>query len=623
MTTAEASNEHIHSPASPVVNIAAYKFVSLHNLPTLRLSLREMTRDVGLKGTILLSEEGINLFVAGSYEAVECLLDFLGQIPELSDLEVKRSFSDTQPFRRMLVKVKKEIIAFGIKSIQPGRYTSRKISPTELCQWLDAQKDVTLLDVRNDYEVRLGTFENAVPVGVGQFRNFAQAVGDMEPSNFARPVVMFCTGGIRCEKAGPYLESLGFEQVYQLDGGILKYFEACRGRHYRGDCFVFDQRVALDPQLRETKAVLCFACRAPLSVEDQQSDRYVPDRHCPYCYLEPEAQRVRQLQRRQRKLATVVTPLPGSQPYTNRRFFTVPRDADGLTLLEYVQRRFPFHRPAAWMRRIDEGHVRRGGVVAAANSILRQGDRIENIFPETVEPQVNSAIQLIHEDEFIVVANKPAPLPMHACGRFNRNSLVWMLNRVYFPQKLHVAHRLDANTTGVVVLSRTRNVARLIQPQFESGQIEKLYLALISGSPAWDSLSCTAPIGKKPDRVGARYVVQAHGLTAISQFSVLQRFNNQTTLVAIRPTTGRTNQIRIHAWHLGMPIVGDPTYLPGGQLGNQQTLELNASPMCLHAASLTFRHPRDGQVTFEAPWPEWAQRHASAVNSRRPATWSE
>ncbi len=603
----DETSDAVHvEPQFPVLNISAYKFVPLTDLRSLRSSLLLLARESGLKGTILLSPEGINVFVAGSVDAMESLLGFLRQMEVLADLQVKRSYSTSQPFRRMLVKIKKEIIAFGNDDIQPGCYTSRKISPQELCQWLDAGRDVTLLDVRNDYEIRLGTFENAVPVGVSQFRKFAECVGELDELKARRPVVMFCTGGIRCEKAGPFLERLGFQHVYQLDGGILKYFETCRGKHYHGDCFVFDQRVALDPQLRETDAVLCYACRAPLTAADQRSDRYVPNQYCPYCYLEPLQKQTKLLDRRRRKLAAIVTPLPGSQPYTNRRYFTAPREAEGLTLIDYILRRFPYHRPASWRQRIVEGLVRCRGEVAAANTILRQGDRIENIFPDTVEPRVSANIGLIYEDELIVVAHKPAPLPMHACGRFNRNSLLWILNRVYYPQRLHVAHRLDANTTGVVVLSRSPTVARLIQPQFESGHVEKRYVALLSGHPTWDRLTCIAPIGKKADRVGARFVVQEQGFAAETQFEVLDRFEDQTALVAVRPITGRTNQIRIHAWHLGLPIVGDPTYLPGSALGNRQTLEPNEPPMCLHAASLTLNHPRDGRVTFEADWPTWA-----------------
>ena len=335
MSLAKSANETPIPPRPTVLNISAYKFVPLKNLPSLRGSLLRLARESKLKGTILLSAEGLNLFVAGPCDAVESLLEYIRTIDGLADLEAKRSYSSAQPFRRMLVKIKKEIIAFGIDEIQPGHDTSKKISAEQLCQWLDAGREITLLDIRNDYEIRLGTFENAIAVGVNQFRNFANAAGELnETSTKHRPLVMFCTGGIRCEKAGPYLESLGFEQVFQLDGGILKYFERCQGKHYRGECFVFDQRVALDPQLQETETVLCFACRTPLTVQDQRSDRYRPNEHCPYCYLEPQEKQARLLRQRQRKLAAVVTPLPGSQPYTNRRFFTIPRsgrdDADKL-----------------------------------------------------------------------------------------------------------------------------------------------------------------------------------------------------------------------------------------------------------------------------------------------------
>ncbi|MFM7561971.1 MAG: rhodanese-related sulfurtransferase, partial [Planctomycetota bacterium] len=227
------------APDCPIYNVAAYKFVQLEDLPGLRQKLTQRTRDLGLRGTILLSPEGINLFVAGTPAVVQEFLSELRAIPGLADLEVKISPSDHQPFTRMLVRLKKEIIALGQPGIEPERYTSQKITAKELKQALDQHEELLLLDVRNDYEVELGTFENAVPIGLDHFRDFP-AVAEKLPSDWRKKkIVMFCTGGIRCEKAGPVMERLGFEKVLQLEGGILKYFEDVGGEHYQGDCFVF------------------------------------------------------------------------------------------------------------------------------------------------------------------------------------------------------------------------------------------------------------------------------------------------------------------------------------------------------------------------------------------------
>jgi len=272
------------APAPAVVNIAAYKFVPLTGLAERRESLRKVCLDLQLRGTILLSKEGINLFVAGNRSAIGQLLTELEQDAEIGRLEVKESWSDYQPFNRMLVRLKKEIIAFGVEGIDPANAPAKKIAPTELKQWLDEGRPVTLLDTRNDYEVRLGTFENAVPIGVDHFRTFPAAVEAIGGELPDQPIVMFCTGGIRCEKAGPFMEQAGFSDVYQLEGGILKYFEECGGEHYNGDCFVFDKRTALDPNLEETETTLCYACQSPLTLEEQQSPHYVPGESCSYCW---------------------------------------------------------------------------------------------------------------------------------------------------------------------------------------------------------------------------------------------------------------------------------------------------------------------------------------------------
>lgn len=267
----------------PFVNLSGYKFTPLGELPELRARLLKLTRDAGLRGTILLSAEGINLFVAGPRADVDALLAVLRAVPGLGGLTPKESLSAEQPFNRMLVKIKKEIIAFGVEGIDPATRPTAKLSARTLKQWLDEGRPVTLLDTRNDYEVRLGTFRGARPAGIDHFREFPAAVARLPAELKEQPVVMFCTGGIRCEKAGPFLEREGFKNVHQLDGGILKYFEECGGAHFDGECFVFDRRVGVDPGLRETKTVLCFACQMPLLEAEQADPRYVPDVSCPHC----------------------------------------------------------------------------------------------------------------------------------------------------------------------------------------------------------------------------------------------------------------------------------------------------------------------------------------------------
>ncbi|MGI9455513.1 MAG: rhodanese-related sulfurtransferase [Aeoliella sp.] len=267
-----------------IVNAAAYKFVPLQNLPDRRVALKALCDGAGLRGTILLASEGINLFVAGDRKGVDLLLDSLQADVSIGPLDIKESCADEQPYNRMLVKIKKEIIAFGVEGIEPGELTSKRIAPRELRQWLDEGRDVTLLDTRNDYEIDLGSFSGAERLGIDHFRHFPRAAEQLPDAWRDRPLVMFCTGGIRCEKAGPLLEQLGFEQVFQLDGGILRYFEEVGQAHYEGDCFVFDKRVAVDAALNETDAALCFACQRVLSAEEQRSPQYVVGKSCPHCY---------------------------------------------------------------------------------------------------------------------------------------------------------------------------------------------------------------------------------------------------------------------------------------------------------------------------------------------------
>src|SRR3954447_5486308 len=443
-----------------IVNIAAYKFAPLSDLKTVRGHLLGLCQDWGLKGTILLSPEGINLFVAGAPEHVELLIAELRSLPGLEELQPKVSESDHQPFNRMLVRLKREIIAFGVPGIEPARRASPKIQAKQLKEWLDQGKPVTLLDTRNDYEVKLGTFKNALAIGVDHFRDFPDAARKLPESLKEEPIVMFCTGGIRCEKAGPFMEREGFKNILQLEGGILKYFEECGGAHYQGECFVFDQRVGVDPALRETESTQCFKCLAPLTKEEQLDSRYVPNQSCPYCFKSFEEQMALTLARRHEAIRKVVSPLPGSEPYDNFRPVSVPEDCDGKTLVEALCRVVKHVPRAEWELECARGLiVNRERLPISAGQVVRAGERYLHKFPNVVEPDVNGNVEVLHEDEALIVVNKPAPLPMHAGGRFNRNTLQFILNAVYYPEKPRQAHRLDANTTGLVLLTRSRHFA--------------------------------------------------------------------------------------------------------------------------------------------------------------------
>lgn len=266
-----------------IVNVSAYKFLELSDLPNLKARLLEKALELQLRGTILISHEGINCFFAGSELSTSAYQHFISDTLGFGELPYKLSPSSHQPFRRMLVRIKKEIISMGIPSIQPQHYTSRRISVQELKQWYDEGRDFIMLDTRNDYEIRLGTFKNAMHLDIQSFRQFPEAVKNLDPSFKERIFVTSCTGGIRCEKAAPYMESVGFKHVYQLDGGMLRYLEHCGNAHWDGECFVFDHRVALSPDLSETKTTQCFACRQPLTPEEQQNSAYVFGKSCPYC----------------------------------------------------------------------------------------------------------------------------------------------------------------------------------------------------------------------------------------------------------------------------------------------------------------------------------------------------
>ena len=266
-----------------VLNIAGYRFVDLNDRDELRDPFMDMCTVLELKGTILLSPNGINFVLAGSEESVTEFIRYLESDKRFSGIPIKFSRTDYQPFRRMLVKRKNEIISLGKSEIKPSEFTGPYIKPIEFKRLLDGEEDILVLDTRNDYETRIGSFEGSLELGISTFRDFPNAIESIPEEYKSKTVVMYCTGGIRCEKASAVMINAGFEDVKQLEGGILGYFDECGGSYWEGDCFVFDQRVAVDSDLAETGIQMCFKCREPLSEDEQKSEYYVIGEHCPYC----------------------------------------------------------------------------------------------------------------------------------------------------------------------------------------------------------------------------------------------------------------------------------------------------------------------------------------------------
>ena len=268
---------------SAITNIAGYRFVDLVDLDRLQSVFRSVCLDLGLKGTVLLASEGMNFYVAGPASSIDGFVQFLGKDERFAGIGLKRSFTDYQPFNRLNVRIKKEIISVGLDNIRPADTTGPSIAPAAFKTMLDSGEFVHVLDTRNEYEMRIGTFENAINLHLPSFRDFPAAVAELPSSMKDEPIVMFCTGGIRCEKASAIMIEAGFTNVKQLRDGVLGYFEQVGGAHWTGDCFVFDQRVAVNSALEETDVVVCFACREPLTMEEQTSPDYVVGVSCPYC----------------------------------------------------------------------------------------------------------------------------------------------------------------------------------------------------------------------------------------------------------------------------------------------------------------------------------------------------
>jgi RluA family pseudouridine synthase len=308
-------------------------------------------------------------------------------------------------------------------------------------------------------------------------------------------------------------------------------------------------------------------------------------------------------------LKKVSSPLPGSIAQENRRPLNIPAALDRHTLLDALEKLFPQIERSEWEARCEAGRfVNYGGKVRCKDHVVRAGERILQIFPPDAEPDVATDIRILHLDEAVMLIRKPAPLPMHASGRFHRNTLQHLLNLACAPHVPRPVHRLDSNTTGIVLFARTRHFCRVLQRQFLDGTVVKRYLVGVAGHPPQDHFSCDAPISADPDQLGTHRVDKMEGLPSSTDFRVLERRADGTSLLEATLKTGRTNQIRIHLWHLGFPVLGDPAYLANGELGDTQTLDAAATAMQLHSWQLSFSHPRTGKkMEFETERPEWAK----------------
>jgi UPF0176 protein len=274
------------------VNIAAYKFITLDKLEDLRPQYQAQCEAHGLKGTVLLTPEGINMFLSGTREHIDGFLAWVRSDERLADLEWKESISNEQSHKRMLVKIKKEIITMRMPLIKPELGRAPSVDPKTLKRWLDQGHDddgvpVVMMETRNAFEVDVGTFNNTLDYRIDKFTEFPEVAAKHKDELAGKTVVTFCTGGIRCEKAAIHMQEIGYDRVYQLDGGILKYFEEVGGDHYTGDCFVFDYRTALNPKLEPTETVQCFACRAVVTPRQQLAPEYVYEVSCPHCAGKP------------------------------------------------------------------------------------------------------------------------------------------------------------------------------------------------------------------------------------------------------------------------------------------------------------------------------------------------
>lgn len=286
-----------------IVVAALYRFVRFTDFAVLREPLLEQLQKHDVRGTLILASEGINGTIAGPRKGIDSVLAYLREQPGLDELTHKESFCDEMPFRRTKVRLKKEIVTMGVDDIDPNQSVGTYVKPEDWNE-LIADPDVTLIDTRNDYEVELGTFEGAIDPETTSFREFPDYAQKQLVPGKTKKVAMFCTGGIRCEKATAYVKKLGFDEVYHLQGGILKYLEEVDEYQskWQGECFVFDERVSVGHGLTPGPYALCYACRMPISDADMQSEHYRKGISCPHCIDKVDNDRRERFKQRQKQV---------------------------------------------------------------------------------------------------------------------------------------------------------------------------------------------------------------------------------------------------------------------------------------------------------------------------------
>jgi len=291
------------SESRGVAVLSFYKFVDLDDLAEIKASLLLLCEKNGINGTFILSSEGINATVAGPRESIDKLIFYLEDDPRFSGIDYKLSYNERTPFHRLKVKFKKELVPMGIEGIKPQRLSGQRVSPE---RWNDliSCPDVLLIDTRNDYENHVGTFKNAINPKTAHFREFPDYVRKNLDSSRHKKIAMFCTGGIRCEKATSYLLENGFQTVYQLEGGVLSYLEQVSPEQslWEGECFVFDDRTSVDHDLAKGTWSTCRNCRSPVSSKDRQSDGFEEGIYCSRCRRKLTPERISSLKERQKQM---------------------------------------------------------------------------------------------------------------------------------------------------------------------------------------------------------------------------------------------------------------------------------------------------------------------------------